>query len=704
MPKYRRAETEQIDPYRQQPLPVDRPAAIYYRQSSDAQIGNINTTLQTVDMFERLVRQGWARDNILMIDMDAGISGSKKISERPGLSRLMELIENGDIGLVAAQDVDRFFRDITQIQTNIFIDACKRNHVRVMTQRTVYDFTHPTMGAYDMKNFREEAQAAADYLEYHIRGRLGRSREYLVDQGLWSGRSVAFGYMVDLRRKLPDGSRNPTYKKYVPFEPCAAVVRAYFSIFKRCNRNLKQTWEYIEEHGPFVPENVEELVPEGFKINLIVKHRSPHTGRVMHSYSGLQSMFTNVVYLGHWVKKGVILYYHNHEALVNEDDFMCAFNALSDVDFHGDPNPNYMPQRPFVRHDRAKRGCQPPVYAGLVFSDDVEGAPRRRMYSSYNHINDNYAYVLSNLRSEMVFRVKADWLDEAIDRLLLQRLEATTLDETAWQAALESTRRDGYGEVRRMENEIRNAERTKVAIMENLKTLQNSEMVRQLQASYEANERTIVRLMAELTELQSGSRQRQSLLDMRPVLEKIISNWGAVPAENRRELFEALASYVNVTELDRLNRRMTIHWRDGSTSDFDFRRGAKRVFWSEEELNHMRQMVETAVPQWQIMKTFPDCNWNMIVLRYLYHFGEGSFAKVYQGEKKYPYSAYWKDTDEYQAEQSAFQNHTSLSVSQSDGNSPIITKPAHRQAVNDLAKADAVNGVGKRAACNVRWV
>ena len=30
-------------------------------------------------------------------------------------------------GLVAAQDVDRFFRDLTQIETNIFIDACRRN-------------------------------------------------------------------------------------------------------------------------------------------------------------------------------------------------------------------------------------------------------------------------------------------------------------------------------------------------------------------------------------------------------------------------------------------------------------------------------------------------------------------------------------------------------------------------------------------------
>jgi hypothetical protein len=30
-------------------------------------------------------------------------------------------------------------------------------------------------------------------------------------------------------------------------------------------------------------------------------------------------------------------------------------------------------------------------------------------------------------------------------------------------------------------------------------------------------------------------------------------------------------------------------------------------FWSEEELNQMRAMVETGVPQWQITKTFPDC-------------------------------------------------------------------------------------------------
>jgi hypothetical protein len=52
MPRYRKAEQNTIDPYKAQPLPLGRPVAVYYRQSSEGQIGNISTTLQTVDMVE----------------------------------------------------------------------------------------------------------------------------------------------------------------------------------------------------------------------------------------------------------------------------------------------------------------------------------------------------------------------------------------------------------------------------------------------------------------------------------------------------------------------------------------------------------------------------------------------------------------------------------------------------------------------------
>jgi hypothetical protein len=116
MPRPLKRPEQPIDPYKAQALPVGRPAAVYYRQSSEAQIGNISTTLQTIDMIEHLMHHGWVRENIHMIDMDAGVSGSKKIRERKGMSLLYDLIESGQLGLVAAQDVDRFFRDVTMIE------------------------------------------------------------------------------------------------------------------------------------------------------------------------------------------------------------------------------------------------------------------------------------------------------------------------------------------------------------------------------------------------------------------------------------------------------------------------------------------------------------------------------------------------------------------------------------------------------------
>ena len=243
MPKYRKSEQEKIDPYKAQPLPLGRPVAVYYRQSSEGQIGNISTTLQTVDMVEHLMHQGWQREQIIMIDMDAGISGTKKIDERPGMAYLYRLIENGEIGLVAAQDVDRFFRDLTQIQTNIFIDACRRNNVQVLTPTFVYDFAHPSQGRYHMQMFRDQAQRAADYLEYHIKGRLMKSQEYLANQGLWVGTMIALGYMVDKRSRLPNGERNPDHRKYVPAPPFAGVVLAWFKLFQEIS------WELPEDLG-----------------------------------------------------------------------------------------------------------------------------------------------------------------------------------------------------------------------------------------------------------------------------------------------------------------------------------------------------------------------------------------------------------------------------------------------------------------------
>ena len=137
-------------------LPTDRPVAVYYRQSTSAQVGNISTAIQTIDMVTYLQGRGWAEDNIILVDMDAGISGAKKIDERPGMRLLFDLITQSKVSAVACQDEDRLFRDITQIQVNIFIEACRKEHVLVITPSITYDFADDLTGQFHARQFRQQ--------------------------------------------------------------------------------------------------------------------------------------------------------------------------------------------------------------------------------------------------------------------------------------------------------------------------------------------------------------------------------------------------------------------------------------------------------------------------------------------------------------------------------------------------------------------
>jgi DNA invertase Pin-like site-specific DNA recombinase len=645
MRKLKRPEAPPLDPYKAQPLPVARPIAVYYRQSSDGQVGNISTTLQTVDMVEHLEHLGWLREHILMIDMDAGVSGTKKIRERIGLSTVFDLIENGQIGAVAAQEVDRFFRDVTQIQTNIFIDACRRNNVLVLTPSMIYDFAHPTLGRHHMRMFRDRAQEAADHLETHIRGKLVRARHYRTEHGLYTGRLIAPGFMVDQRQTLPDGSRNPNYDKYVKFEPWADVVLAYFKLFRANDGNLDKTWRQIEREGPSFPEIAPSQVPEGFRWKKYIHHHSPVTGELVPSAGGLTYILTNVAYIGHWIHKQVIVQWHNHEAIIPLELFMYAYNRISPTDFQGDPNPNYVPYRPWVRHDKAERQCEPPTYSYLVYSDDVAHRPHRQVSTAWDSSKQRYRYQLADSpHCPDVWNIQAHIVDPVVDRLLLERLKATNIDETAWQEAIASLEHGDQAEVRRVEYAIRQAKQTKDNLIASLAILTHPEMVRRAQAKYEAADGEIAMLSAELERLKAKDLRSLVALEARPALEKVIANWENVPRQERRALFEGFATHVQITRLSRSTKRIAVHWRDGSISSYDVTRESRGYFWEDEDLEKLRQMVESNNDQVEILRTFPQYTWRALQERYAYNFNHKHWPSTYTGKLPYPRRTKWADT------------------------------------------------------------
>jgi DNA invertase Pin-like site-specific DNA recombinase len=663
--RYKRPDnTPEIDPYKSQPMPLGRPVAVYYRQSTEGQIGNISTTLQTVDMIEHLERQGWERDQIEMIDMDAGVSGTKKIKDRPGMSHLYELIEAAAIGMCAAQDVDRFFRDVTQIETNIFIDACRRNNVQVLTPTFVYDFAHPMQGRYHMQLFREQAQRAADHYEFHIKGRLMKSRQKIASEGNWAGRSLPLGYMVDLRPKLPDGQPNPDFRRYVAFPPYADIVRRYFELFQEMGGNLSATWRHIDEHGPFIPdmEEVAHLVPHGFRAELNVKARSSVTGKHIVSHPGLHDLLINVAYLGFWLHQGVIVHRHNHAPLIDTSLFMWAFNHISSTDFNGDPNPDYIPYRPFVRHAPEKRTCPKPTYSGLVLSDDLPGIPMRRLAIGYSQDHDVYDYVLHSRTREKAWTIRSEQIDSAIDELLLERLRATTIDDAAWKTALGDAEQGSYADLRRIRQAIKSAERTRQIILDNLKTVSNPAIVKNLEASYEANERELSRLKVELEQAQITGDRKGMLLEARPVIELVIARWQAIPRPERRDLFEAFAHHVKVSRVDRASKRLVVYWRDATTSEVIIRRYDITRSWERADLEKLRDMMEGGAHQVEIMRAFPESSWRNIIDRYNYHFNERRWTNPYKGDRKYYEYHRWTDTEEYKAEQAEEQAQNMASV------------------------------------------
>ena len=67
---------------------LQRAAVVYIRQSSAAQVEhNRESTARQYALVDRAVALGWARDQVIVIDQDLGLSGASGLSRRSQQSR-----------------------------------------------------------------------------------------------------------------------------------------------------------------------------------------------------------------------------------------------------------------------------------------------------------------------------------------------------------------------------------------------------------------------------------------------------------------------------------------------------------------------------------------------------------------------------------------------------------------------------------------
>jgi excisionase family DNA binding protein len=93
----------------------DRLAAIYLRQSSMAQVReHTESTTRQYGLAEEAVRLGWAREAVVVIDTDLGVSGRWGVA-RAGFTELVARVCSGEVGAIFGLEISRLARSNAEV-------------------------------------------------------------------------------------------------------------------------------------------------------------------------------------------------------------------------------------------------------------------------------------------------------------------------------------------------------------------------------------------------------------------------------------------------------------------------------------------------------------------------------------------------------------------------------------------------------------
>jgi DNA invertase Pin-like site-specific DNA recombinase len=637
MAKIRYAKTQILEKQQETKTAfADKPVAIYYRQSTQGQVGNVSTAMQKEDLPALAVRMGWKPENVILIDTDEGISGAKTIDERPGMTRLFSLIVDNQIGTVLVQDESRLFRDQTMIQPNIFIDACKTNQVTVIADGITYQFHDPISGSMHARIFRFKAEAAADFLQSQIMKMQG-ARTRNLKQGMWVGGRVPLGYIVG-----PDA-------RYVAFEPIAEVIRQWFKLFvEKFEGNVNATAIYIRDNGPHIPDldsqDIVSQIPKDHHLDKLIYRRGEER-RGFLSGNGLAQILTNPTCIGMYYAKGQYIP-NNHPAILSEGLFYAAFNYISDRLLDGTPNPNYNPRR--IHRDpvaEADRSVPRPLCEGLIygFNTDGEIVP---VYTSYMEDDKGYKYLCVNLKQKSSLGRETLWMRDAalVDRaavaLLRIRLLATPIttilkNDTQVVAALQARH-----DLIKKQRDI--ADKKAQTTVKNAALADGTDMFRLLQDEYNGYCAEVARLDKIASQLLDEIEQQQHAKQIIEEIGYYAVNWNDLSRDQKRKAVKFCIQRIEVNADEDSELDVKVFWSDGTTERIAVPASARS--WLKSEAAALMRMVDTGATQIEIMNRLYKYNWRSIQEFYARHTGTRLAIKSDGARKKETIMDYWHRT------------------------------------------------------------
>jgi DNA invertase Pin-like site-specific DNA recombinase len=212
-----------------------RQAFVYLRQSSQTQVErNVESTQRQYALVERAIELGFAREQVVVIDEDLGVSGSG-VSERAGFARLAAEVALGHAGLVLGLEVSRLARN--NVDWYRLLDLCG------VTDTVIGDAD----GLYHPGSFN-------DRLLLGLKGTMSEAELHVLRARLEGGirNKAARG---ELRKALPVGLVWGEEDGEVLLDPDEAVRGAIQTIFDRFAElgSVRQVWLWMRREGVQFP-------------------------------------------------------------------------------------------------------------------------------------------------------------------------------------------------------------------------------------------------------------------------------------------------------------------------------------------------------------------------------------------------------------------------------------------------------------------
>lgn len=581
---------------------------IYPRQSTLYQVKNYrqSTEMQTDDLIAFAKRLGWDEEHIILFTQDLAKSGKLRIDQREGLRTLIEYIEEGKVKTVLVFLEDRLFRDETGIQYNVFIDVCKRHSVMVVTPHMTYDFTNP----FHVKQFRWRCEEAADYLRDYVVHRLQGAKNRLSETGRYAGRAIPVGYIVDQEETIIVEGKpvpNPTYRKFIVYEPHAEIVRWLFKRYWQLNGRLRTLCRELQ-NLPFVFPEFEADVTK----YVALYHLKRVAGGYHISRPGLAGLLTNVAYLGYWIHLGEVVSKDNHEAIVEQDLFWYAFNRLSPYTITGERNER---ENGYIRYSRKE-----PIPA--LLKNVIGSRNGGRVYTTTSGLTKKPIYVIEEKDQRLVLKYHAATPCKEIDDLfsarLVELMKQTNRYEHYREYATELQKeRDQI--VESIKKQLAEIDRQLEGILVSLslpadKVKKN--LREKLAAKYDMLEKQKEELEAKQASLHSDQKTKQLMTYYR-LADRLGCEWERVPFAEKQSLADVLVKGVYLDEMTGHWLRLEVEWLDpqwGTERTYIFRPGGAHKTWTDAENEIIGEFYPYA-PREEILAKMPRRTWAAIVIQ-----------------------------------------------------------------------------------------